>query len=331
MCSDTTQQDRVRLVPRVLHYQKLREGDLVTRAGEAGLVEGVHVDFQHDGLPSGEWEARPWWVVWGAPPDSAGLIFPYEAKFDLDQYRRWVPAVADSPALYVRPGDRILIESVEDGKLGGPYDHPHDLTCKMVRLLLVREDGEEVRPPSPLAFYGTTQLRDAPPVEAYDRLAERVLAANNYPCRIEKLPGSRFAIKTNPQSIPDLGERALLCVGDVEEALAELVPTLDPRQLELVRRAVSGASLAGFSQGKFELRKAEEQAAGSARGREHGPKALRNDVWWDFASSAWGAEPQRSTYSIKEELITTGLAEPSQESAIYRQLKKHPLNPKRKD
>lgn len=321
---------RRRLVPRQLRYSELRRGDAVTLSGSEGEVEGVFVNFGHPDLPPGEWEARPWWVVWDSPPDSAGFIFPYEAKFDLEAYRRWVPGVQGLPALYANPGDTITVEAVECEEIGGPFDHVHDISRKLVRLVLIRSDGEEVRPQNPLAFYGVTQLRDAPPIEAYDRLVERVLADHDNPRSIEQLSGMHFAIKSAPASVPELRERALRCVGEAERSLTALWDTLDADQQKLLQRAVAGAALAGFSQGKAELRKAEKQARGSAKGRAHGPKSQLDQEAIDFAKAAWAKEPARRKKNIAQELaiIRCGEADENLVRAIMRTLQ--PYDPHKK-
>lgn len=324
---DEGKQERQRLTPRRLMYQQFREGDAVTLSGSCGDVEGIFVDFRHPDLPAGEWEARPWWPVW-ATNDNAGLMFPYEATTPLETYHRLKPSTAQLPVIYALPGDELRIESVEGECIGGPYDHPHDVSRRLATLVLIRADRERVTPPWPLPFYGITQLRDAPPIEAYDRLAERVLQKHGNPARIEQLSGIVIAMHNAPDAVPDLSDRALRAVNEAEKAIAELSASLDDRQLGYLRRAVSAAALAGFAQGKAELRKAELAAAASAAPLKLGPDKLRNDVWRDFATAAWQAEPTRSAYSIKEELIGSGKADPSQESSIMRQLRKNPLNPK---
>src|SRR5690606_39010664 len=109
----------------------------------------------------------------------------------------------------------------------------------------------------------------------------------------EQLPGLHFAIKSAPATVPELRDRALRCVGEAERALAALWEGLDANQQRLLQRAVAGAALAGFSQGKAELRKAELQAAGSARGRSFGPKAQLDRDAIEFAEAAWKADPSR--------------------------------------
>lgn len=325
---------RTRLVPRELRYQSLRPGGSVTMAGAVGEVESVRVDFRHPDLAAGEWEARPWWVVWTLP-DSAGFIFPYEAN-QVDHYLRLVPAAAHLPQVFAEPGDTITIEAVDCEDIAGPFDHPHDVKRKLARLRLTKATGEAISSPNLTPFYGVTQLRDAPPLEAYDRLAERVLADHGFPEAIDALPGMIVNHLADPASVPDLRERALLCVGEAEKALRQLRGKFELQtdqgraSWRLVQRAVAAAALGGFSQGKAELRKAEKQAAGSAEGRAQGPLSLRNQQWWDYATAAWEAEPSRTAYSIKEGLIAERIAEESQESSIFRQLKKHPLNPKKR-
>ena len=172
---------RPRLVERhVAEGEIAIEALAVSRAERPGIVDGVHVDFRHPGLPPGEWEARAWWDVGADGECWSGFLFPSEAAAcegqsddDLSRRKLSLPRAL--------PGDRLTVEHVVDDIGHRLFDHRHDRITKLAHLVLTRPEGSQLRPDTPLAFYGVTQLRDAPHRDAYDRLAERILAEQGNP------------------------------------------------------------------------------------------------------------------------------------------------------
>lgn len=140
-----------------------------------GTLEGVHVDFRHKELPADEWEALPWWPVWGEPPCNAGIVFPSEARVGIAKLREIKAMPEDRAAVYALPGDRISIERVEEVELGAEFDHPHDRFMRLAHLRIERPTGEVLHPPGPLGFYGVGSVHGHGSREAFDHIIERVL------------------------------------------------------------------------------------------------------------------------------------------------------------
>ncbi|MEM1051167.1 MAG: hypothetical protein AAGI28_03650 [Pseudomonadota bacterium] len=278
------------------------DSEPIVLAGQRGETEGVFVDFTHSSFPEGDWEARHWWKEWCAQDNEVRLVFPSEAGINLDSVARLMPDLAGRRRIFVAKGDAIRIESVEPKEIGGMFDHPQDTLCHLASILVVRSNGDEERPECPLTFFGTTQVRDAPPNEIYDRLIERVTQDHGPPAHGESLGGFINPSRYKQERFEDLGKRAQLAAQEAERALEKLRQNADERQLALIARLASAAALSAFMQAKHELRVAERQAVGSAGGRAHGPAAQRDDDAIAFAKEVWSRDPQRRRKSIAREI-----------------------------
>lgn len=305
--------ERPRLVNRhVVQGEVAQQALAVADASCEGVVDGVLIDFRHPGLPPAEWEARPWWFVGDTDAPFCGFLLPSEAAAldegrwgvlgedeDLIQRKKSLPRAA--------PGDRLTVESVVDRISDRRFDHRHDATVKMAYLALTRASGEVVRPSSPMAFYGATQLRDAPERDAYDRLASRILAEHGNPnphaFEIRHRLGWPFA----PAEGYGLSERAALAIERVELAWLKLHTTHlrdDPMGRAALRSALNNAVLAAFFQAKHESKPAEDRQQRVEEGADRGrgkPKA--NDGRFDYARSIWRDDPSLSLTALAREVV----------------------------
>ena len=302
---------RPRLVDHVVaEGEDAQQAVAVADASQAGIVDGVEVDFRHADLPPGEWVARPWWDVGGDGEAWAGVLFPSEAKAceETNERDEWIERKLTLPRAH--PGDRLTVESVVDRIADRRFDHLHDATVKLAYLVLTRPDGSKVRPASPLAFYGKTQLRDGPPRDAYDRLAERILAEQGNPdphaFEIERRLRA-FEAAGKPLNEHSLGERAALAIEEAERAWLDLVTDHLKDDLlgqAALRMALNSATLAAFFQAKHELRTAERLAQRVAEGGDKARnKAKAKDNRFRYAQEIWSESPELSVPALARRVL----------------------------
>jgi len=314
-------ENRIRLVDR--KYQT--SSSPIVGAGAQGETQGVIVDFRHEGFPEDGWEARHWWHDWTAVNNPMSLVFPREAQFNLDSLSHMFPSLAEKQRVLVEAGDAITIESVERQAIGGHFDHQQDTDCYMATLLLTKVDGKTVRPKERLAFFGVTQVRDAPPIEVYDRLIERIFADHGSPDQTEGLDGLVNPAAYNPADTPDLWKRAQLAAAAAERSLSDLRVSLEEGEFARVQRLVAATALAGFAQAKHELRKAEKTAsavAGGGRVR----KARAKDNRLIYAQQIWDVEPSLKISALAtqvvEQVMMRDNVEPMTHTAMTQSLKR---------
>ena len=148
---------------------------LIAGRQRCGVIEGVEVDFRHPDLPADDWEARPFWYVWGESPSHAGIIFPYEAAYGVAELRK-LKAIDDSvPAVFALVGDKITVESVVPKIEDRRFDHPHDAQQRLAYLRIERPSGEVRYPAGPLTFYGTSQIKNGALRETFDHIVTRIV------------------------------------------------------------------------------------------------------------------------------------------------------------
>jgi hypothetical protein len=249
--------------------QEGEDGRLAVLIGgplRVGTFQGVHIDFRHSDLPQGEWEALPWWHVWGPTPKWAGIIFPAEASGGLKKLRAakgWGDAL---PAVYARPGDRITITAVTTEKMRSRFDHPHDQEVRIATLRIERPTGEFVEA-GPLAFYGTGAIVGHSTVEAFDHMVERILGHagfSDFPSPSERLVAGEYWGLS-------LEHAALKFAQSAHRDFFKLLDTMPPDEAgtdrAVLRSLANDAMLAGFLLAKIEgveaTQRAEKQVVGA--------------------------------------------------------------------
>lgn len=321
---------RRRLVNRHIIVGEIAQQALaVAAADQEGIVDGVIVDFRHPSLPPGQWEARAWWHTALSTKDRnrCGFLFPsIAAKIDRGELREELEPGETIPYPRAKPGDKITVESVVDEISDRRFDHIHDAIVKNAFLVLTRPNGDQIRPESPLTFYGVTQFRDGPERDAYDRLAARILIENGGvdPHKYDA------ELKIEDTAEITLGEKALLAISDAERSWVKLVDVHlkdDPQGQAALRWALNAAVLAGFMQAKHELRAAEKTAAATMANLKKGSDALRNSQWHDFAGEMWKSQPNLSRSAVFKAMVAAEVAHPDEQRSILRSIKGHPLCP----
>ncbi len=259
-----------------------------------GNLDGVHVDFRHQDLPADDWEARPFWHVWGDSPAHAGILFPGEAASGTEAELRAEKGGLAIPLLRVEEGDRITIESVVVEVGDRRFDHPHDVQRRSAFLRIDRRSGEVVRPHRPMMFYGRTQIRKGALRESFDHILARVCAhAGVQTPYIAGLNGHfpGFADGGHWSWDRPLEELARYETAEAHDAFFELAARLDELGAAHLRRLINSASLAGFLLAKVEARKAEKTAAGVMLNREAATKKVTRLDWRARAQEIWAEHP----------------------------------------
>lgn len=333
--------ERKRLVKRHIAQGEIAQQALrVARADCAELVDGVRVDFRHPSIPPGEWEARAFWYVASEGTNHAGVLFPSEAK-SIPEARKKNSLIGEARAQWLdekeklptaRPGDCLSVESVVDRISDRRFDHPHDATVKEAYLVLTRENGSQIRPQSPLCFYGKTQLRDGPSRDAYDRLAERILEPLGSPDPHRFEVDAMFEPFRKPnlhQSLP-LDQRAALAIEEAEQAWTELVEKHladDDSARSLLRTALSEAVRAAFYQAKFEAKPAVKAATATFNNLAKGAKTRKKGDRIAAAIELAEKHPQWTRHRIATGVIECLNLEEDKRRAILHMLRREGIGP----
>lgn len=260
-----------------------------------GNLEGVEVDFRHDLLPLGDWEARVFWDVWGDSADHAGLIFPKEAAFGIETLRDRKSMPKDSPEIFVYEGDKLFISRVEINKEDQPFDHQHDSQTRLAYLQIQRANGDLIDIEKPLTFYGSSQIRNGATRSTFDNIVDRICRHNVLSELPPMVRNSFPPIWSNPPE-----KIALIAVEEAHRAYFELLDglpdSLDEQQRVhvsvLLRQVANDASLAGYALGKIEAEAPTKTAIGVRRGGQKGAAANRNDQWEIEAKRLWKEYPK---------------------------------------
>lgn len=276
-------------------------------AGELrhGVIDGVEVDFRHPELPAQDWEARPFWHVWGQPPASAGIIFPGEASYRVAELRKLKSLDENVPAVFARPGDRLTIASVVPKFADRRFDHLHDAQQRLACLVIKRPSGELVCPTEPLTFYGTSQIRDGALRETFDHVLSRISAQAGVADLFERSPQDAPGCDFTPFWSLSFEDMALIAAQKAHRAYFNVraaLPsddTADPKLSRAhLRSLVNNAALAGFLLAKAEARTAEKAGAGTMKNQVLASAARTNTVWRDKANAIWKAHPDWRTHRV---------------------------------
>lgn len=139
----------------------------ITGPQRHGVVDGVIIDLRHTDIDAIEWEPRPWWHLASDSAGSARLSFPSDADLG-------IPPLTGAVAL--RAGDRVSAVGASSEDIGPKFLHAHDRSARLLDLVVTRADGSTEPSPHKLRLFGTTELRNSPPHEAFDRMALRATA-----------------------------------------------------------------------------------------------------------------------------------------------------------
>lgn len=141
--------------------------EAITGPTRHGTIDGVAIDLRHPDIKAEEWEPRPWWHLASDSAGSARLSFPSDVGLG-------VPALGG--AVELRPGDRVSVAGTSSEDIGAKFLHAHDRSARLLELIVTRADGSTAISPHTLRLFGTTELRNSPPHEAFDRMALRAVA-----------------------------------------------------------------------------------------------------------------------------------------------------------
>lgn len=264
--------ERVAL-PTVFRDADAIEAAAIAARQRVGVVEGVNVDFRHPDLTE-EWEASPYWFQWGKPPHRAGLLFPGEHDVDERDLRALRRTPDSVPIIRVYPGDSLTIDRVEARVIDRRFDHPHDKTVMLAHLRIRRASGEAERVPSPLGFFGASQVRDASIAMIFDHVALRIAALNQAPSLDDPdwdlmLPATggdywngtleAWAFASAREALGEFHNIREFLGGDTHPDNANRL------MVQKLRTVINCAAMAGFLQAKAESREAEAAAIERAR------------------------------------------------------------------
>lgn len=279
---------------RIAEGESAKIADAISGADRVGVLDGVAVDFRHSELPPADWEPLPQWAVCGPPPIHAGVLFPGEAAHLPD------PAKDLTEFAYIeaREGDRLTIESVVPEIGDRRFDHPHDAQFRRAYLRLERPSGEVLRPSGPLAFFGTTRIKEAPTREAFDHILERICrhrgVASVY---TQGVNGECVGAPSWDMPLEELAQHFGAQAHDAYFRLLALVPDRGNATGHL-RRFANSAALAGFLLGKVEARQAERAGSGPMSNLSKATDANTRTDWRDRAKELWAANPHWTTHRV---------------------------------
>jgi hypothetical protein len=272
-----------------------------------GFIDGVEVDFRHPELPL-EWVAAPFWHVWADGRSHAGLIFPEEAVFPLDELRDLKGLPDDFPAIYVREGDRLSIASVVVSINDPRFDHPHDYQEREARLKIERASGEVEFLEKGLTFLGAMRVRNGATRHSFDNIAARICSHAGK----DDLEPREGSASGHYWEMP-LEQIALDSAWMAREAYQQLLRVLPEdgapgAKLEraYLRKVINRAALAGFLLGKVEARKPEKMAGSSLINLELAQQARVNQPRRDAAEAAWKKHPTWRSYRIAKLIALPG-------------------------
>jgi hypothetical protein len=311
---------------RLRDKRQTQEGDdaelaaLIGGPLRVGTFQGVHIDLRHGDIPQGEWEALPWWHVWGPTPKWAGIIFPSEASVGLKKLRAG-KAWRDLPAIYARPGDRITVAAVSVERARNSFDHPHDREVRLATLRIERATGETVEA-GPLAFYGTGAIVGHATREAFDHMVERILGH------------AGFAGFSTPDERLDAGEywglslehAALKFAQSAHRDFFRLHDAMSADEAgndrAVLRSLANDAMLAGFLLAKIEAQKPVGMATATMANRAKGTAKVTRTDWREKARAIWSEHPE-----LRRERVANLIAEGTDDDprSIKRAIK--PLDP----
>lgn len=277
-----------------------RRAALVADASTAAVVDGVNVDFQHAELPPGEWAARPFWYVWGYPPTNAGVIFPSEAKFGLDELRRSKGMDNEDgilKAILVNEGDGLSVERVECESEDRRFDHPHDIERRLAYLQITRADGVVEKLDKPLAFFGVSEIRNGALRQSFDNIAARAEYILGRDISNEWATGTvRFWDQPFDQAASQLLSKARC-------EYADLAAVLDDISSAKLLSIINAAALGGFLLAKHELREAERIADGTRTGLDRSHAARRDGEVLETARAIWKKNRSWTANRVARDLL----------------------------
>lgn len=283
--------------PKRVTDKEVAEGDRAATAahiggaGRVGDLDGVRVDFRHPELPPEEWEARPWWHVWGDPPTSAAILFPNEAAHGSEEDLRGMKGGLCIPLVAAQPGDTITVESVVAEISDRRFDHQHDAQRRLAYLRIERPDGSLLHPPGPLAFMGITQIRHGATRESFDNIVARICAhAGRTTPYVECANGNHVGDWGWDMPLEEIARHV---AADAHDAYFELLGQLPDEGMAraYLRNVINSAALAGFLLGKVEARRPERTAAAVAEAAERGAAKVTRVDWRERAIALWKENP----------------------------------------
>lgn len=292
--------DRDHIGPSLTRIQKKQVGAgeraaiaaEIACGGRLGVLDGVEVDFRHPELPPEDWEARPFWHVWGSPPSNAGILFPGEASHAPEAQLREFKGGLSIPLIAVAAGDRISIESVITEIADRRFDHPHDAQKRLALLRIEKASGEVVHPPGPLMFYGTTQIRRGATRESFDHILGRICRHAGTETLYERGLNGYYKGTDFDWDMP-LEQIARHFAADAHDAFFDLQSRFPEGDLggAHLRNLANSAALAGFLLGKIEARKSEQVAGSVMANRDRATEKVTRVDWLAKAKAIWAEHP----------------------------------------
>jgi hypothetical protein len=215
-------------------------------------------------------------------------MFPSEAKHGGAELRR----EAAGGVVYVRPGDRVTVESVEvQFESISKFIDAHDNEVRLARLRVERPTGEVVSA-GPLSFYGAGRLIRHGTREAFDHMIVRVLRHND----LDDLPQApswawgdgleRQALEMARQS-----HEHALALYDALPADGEPHERGSQLRRSHLRGALNGAALAGYLLGRIEATKATDLADKVMRARAKATAATKLNHVLERGKEIWAMFP----------------------------------------
>lgn len=287
-----------------------REPNELCRGARHGYVEGVEVDFRHPDLPPSEWEPRIGWHAWFDSPDSAGVIFPSEAKTPLREFREQRGVDAEFAAVYVRAGDRLCIDRVVSEVAEARLDHSHDREQRCAYLQIARKSGEVEKLVKPMTFYGTTQIREGAPRHAFDHMIERLCRSSGLG-RVEDFSEEKRRLGFSEYPLWDnaLEVIALHAAYHAHQALFYLMDMLpengsphDRGERLTLQMIANYTALAAFLLAKSEMQKHEAIALATLSNLERGTLKITRADWREKAKIIWRDNPRRTVNAVAREI-----------------------------
>lgn len=265
-----------------------------------GQAHGVRIDLRHPAIDPHGWEPHLW------ARGGAGLDWPWlherRAKFRAQAEDQTASAIERRIArelleherdfLRVEAGDIVRVKDAWAVVEDTGYLHPHDHTTYFAELEVEKPDGRRLAAPRFLRFIGATSLYNAPLIDFFDRLTER-LRQDFGVASLEEIDLPLGVLPEDPRT------RAV--------ALAAMV-------LVMARRSsinggdhsslIHAAAAAGYAMGRFETQAAVEKAAksraaeGAAASARRAKAAQENAPLLALAESIVRGENYRWGFSL---------------------------------
>lgn len=302
-----------------------RQALSVSLADQAGILDGVQVDFRHADLPPGKWEPPIGWHTWQGPlARFRQSVFPFVLPFEHAKGDDELAAAVFGPTeltkvIRIFAGEMVTVHHVDTVSIDDrEFDDRDEQSMKYVYLKVRRHDGTEEIAPTPLLFLGCSNVRehaaysrDIEPhlrdVLVYEKLASRI--ERNFEDFCDDGPILRLARHSDFAKMElDTAQQGLVQIlGLLDEVLATS-DGLMRRKLQAARVSVvqiaSHAMQAGYNLARDEMSIAAKRAKGQGKGLAHRSRDKTPDNRLELAAAYWQSHPNAALTKVASWIVT---------------------------